>query len=168
TRRSAGACGADRPGSIAAAGAWACPGGDAAAARSHVPARAARPAAACACAHRGGRCRLRPGHGRACDGAGAAGPAAVAGACHRAAGPAGTLACDLAPAWSGGMSVVAVLVQGLHRVRRRVALDALLAWLPLPLALATLLWRWAGAVPALAAATLALLGIVAVLLRRLR
>lgn len=66
------------------------------------------------------------------------------------------------------MSVMAVLVQGLHRVRRRVALDALLAWLPLPLALATLLWRWAGAVPALAAATLALLGIVAVLLRRLR
>ncbi|MGY1519905.1 hypothetical protein [Luteimonas sp. A482] len=66
------------------------------------------------------------------------------------------------------MSATAALDQVLRRVRRRIALDALLAWLPLPFALAALLWRWAGTTPALAVATLALLAIVASVVQRLR
>ena len=56
----------------------------------------------------------------------------------------------------------------LRRVRRRVALDALFAWLPLSLALGALLWRWADTTPALVMATLALLPIAASIVQRLR
>ncbi len=66
------------------------------------------------------------------------------------------------------MSAVAALDRALHRVRRRAALDALLAWLPLPLALAASLWRPAGPVPALAVAALALLAVGIAAAYRLR
>src|SRR5690606_17168790 len=114
-------------------------GSDAAAAGRGVSAAAARPAAARAGAGRGRGRRPRAGHRWRRDGAGAAGPAPLAGAGDRVAGPARALDGDLAPARSRGMSVVAALDLSLRRVRRRAALDALLAWAVLPLAAASLL-----------------------------
>ncbi|HLT44791.1 MAG TPA: hypothetical protein VK000_09040 [Luteimonas sp.] len=66
------------------------------------------------------------------------------------------------------MSAVAALDRALRRVRRRAALDVLLAWLPLPLALAALLWRPAGPAPAVAVAALALLAVGIAAAYRLR
>jgi len=66
------------------------------------------------------------------------------------------------------MSVVADLDRSLRRVRRRAALDALLAWAVLPLAAASLLWRWPGAVMAMALTALAALVAGAAVMRRLR
>src|SRR5690606_20004581 len=167
-RRTAAARRPRRQGQAAAAGALADARGDAGAARSVLPARAARSAAACAGANRSRGDGLRAAFGRCRAGAVAAGPAALACARDRAAVPARTLAGDLAPARSGGMSAVVALDRALRRVRRRAALDVLLAWLPLPLALAALLWRPAGPAPAVAVAALALLAVGIAAAYRLR
>ncbi len=66
------------------------------------------------------------------------------------------------------MSARTALGNVLARTRRRVLLDALAQLLPVPLALAALLWRWPGGWAAAAVATVGLVAVIAVALRRRR